>query len=83
MGDERSDRTAMLTAVNRTILGAASVSPSEAMEWDFFCECGRDECREQVALSLDAYLGIRARDGVVLARGHLVSEVQSISSECL
>lgn len=66
----------MLTEVNRTILEAASESPSEEMEWEFFCECGRDDCHEQVTLALDSCLALRAREGAVLARGHRRSEIQ-------
>lgn len=80
MSEERTDKTAMLTEVNRSILEAASESPSEELTWEFFCECGRDECREQVTLDLDAYLALRARHGAVLAPGHRVSEIQRARS---
>ena len=66
----------MLTEVNRTILEAASESPSEELAWDFFCECGRDECREHVTLTLDAYLALRAGNAAVLAHGRHASAVQ-------
>lgn len=75
MSDERSPRSALLTEVNRHILDAARESPSKNPVWEFLCECGRDDCHEQVVLTLDAYEALRSADNVVLAPGHMPNQI--------
>ena len=38
--------------------------------WDFTCECGADDCRAPVSLTLAEYEALRAAGGPVLASGH-------------
>jgi hypothetical protein len=66
----------MLIEVNWNILGATRDSPSEPLEWDFFCECGRAACHEKVSATLDAYLARRAAGTPVLAPGHYESQLE-------
>lgn len=39
-------------------------------EWEFGCECGEEDCRRFVFLTLDAYIALRDGSGAVLAEGH-------------
>jgi multidrug efflux pump subunit AcrA (membrane-fusion protein) len=66
----------VLNEVNLHILDAARESPSEALEWEFLCECGRDDCHEQVVLTLDAYGDLHSRGAAVLAPGHRPSQTK-------
>ncbi len=75
MGEESVSRTAALSEVNPNILGAARELSSEELKWEFFCECGRADCRERVILSLDAYVGLHAAGRAVLSPGHQLSQV--------
>jgi hypothetical protein len=76
VGETRSGKTAALAEVNRCILDAARDSISEEQEWEFFCECGRPDCREHVTLTIDAYVAIRDGGGAVVADGHRPSQVE-------
>jgi hypothetical protein len=71
---ERRIKVAALTEVNTHILEVASESPSGAPEWEFFCECGRPECHEQVTLTIEAFDALRGEDLPVLAPGHRLSQ---------
>ena len=71
---KRGIKTAALTEVNRHILEFAVESESAALDWEFFCECGRPDCQEQVTLTIDQYVAARDRGGDVLAPGHQASQ---------
>lgn len=47
-----------------------------AQEWEFPCECGEAGCQERVFLTLDAYIELNERGGVVLADGHSRSPIE-------
>lgn len=76
MGKPSGGKTEMLAEVNRSILEAATRSPSGETVWEFFCECGADGCSEHVLLSLEAYVALRDGGGHVLADGHRLSQIE-------
>jgi hypothetical protein len=49
---------------------------SYEQEWEFFCECGRDDCQERLKLTLDAYVALYDSGRAVLAEGHQLSQVE-------
>ena len=70
-----ASRTLVLTEVNTEILEAAREFASEEQEWEFLCECGRQDCHEHVKLTLDAYIALHDGGRSVLAKGHRLSQV--------
>ncbi len=79
MVKRRTIKTAALAEVNQGILAFARDSLSEQaheQEWEFFCECGREDCHAYVSLSLDAYAALHDGGGAVLAPGHRLSQVE-------
>lgn len=76
MDEQRALKTLVLTEVNQNFLRFASLSPARRSEWEFFCECGRPDCREYVVLTLEAYAAIHDSGGSVLAEGHTPSQVE-------
>lgn len=75
MDGRRTPKTAALAKVNQGILEVARDSIAEEQEWEFFCECGREDCHEYVALTVDAYAALHDGGGTVLAPGHRLSQV--------
>ena len=73
MSQERAFKTSAMTDVNRHILDAARESISYEEEWEFFCECGRDDCQERIKLTLDAYVALYDSGRAILAEGHQLS----------
>jgi hypothetical protein len=47
----------------------------EEPEWEFPCECGKEDCHERVFLTLDECIALRERFGLVLADGHSRSQI--------
>lgn len=76
MDKDRAFKVLALTEVNRHILDAARDSVVPEQEWEFFCECGRADCREHVVLSLERYVALRDGGGIVLAPGHRINQVE-------
>jgi hypothetical protein len=76
MSEEGAFKTSALTEVNERILDAARDSIGSDDTWEFFCECGRPDCQEQISLTLDAYVAVRDSGGPVLAEGHRPSQVE-------
>jgi hypothetical protein len=76
MGNGRVFKTSALTDVNRHILDVARESISAEQEWEFFCECGRPDCEERIALTLAAYVALYDSGRPVLAHGHRLSQVE-------
>jgi hypothetical protein len=72
----RRFKTATLTEVNRNVFDFARRSPSGQSEWDFFCECGQEDCHEYVFMTLDAYVSLHDGGEPVLADGHHLSQVE-------
>jgi hypothetical protein len=72
----RDFKTLALVEVNRHILEAAHDSISDEQEWEFFCECGRRDCHERVALTPDRYDSLQSSGQSVLAPGHRLSQVE-------
>lgn len=68
----------MLTNVNTNILGIVRDPVSSDDTGDFFCECGRADCRERVSLTMVAYSALRDghRNAAVLASGHDLSRAE-------
>jgi hypothetical protein len=76
---ERRSRSAEKAEVNRNVRMA--VKRFEAADlatesWDFLCECGADECRQWVTLTLEEYERLRKADEPILAAGHELSRSQ-------
>jgi hypothetical protein len=61
-GQVDARRRALCRAANESILAAAETFAHAADygTWDFVCECGRDGCRDIVAMSLGEYETVRA-----------------------
>ena len=74
-GLHRKFKVVALTEVNSHILELATESRSDATDWDFFCECGRPNCHQQVMLTVAAFNWLRSNDLPVIARGHKLSHV--------
>ena len=74
MGKQRIFKTGALTGLNRHLRHVRNSDGKQ--EWEFFCECGEENCYEQVFLTLDAYIALRDYDGAVLADGHRLSQVE-------
>jgi hypothetical protein len=72
----RTLKTATLATVNQGILNVAQDSIDQEQDWEFFCECGREDCHEYVSLTLDAYIALHEGGGAVLAEGHRISQVE-------
>ncbi|MFL5830175.1 MAG: response regulator transcription factor [Solirubrobacteraceae bacterium] len=73
-GVRLAGRSAALAEVNQGILEVACDSRFEEQAWDFFCECGEEECHEYVLLAVDAYVRLHDSGGAVLADGHMSSD---------
>jgi hypothetical protein len=69
-------KTFLLTEVNHHIRDLAAEDSWEAPEWEFFCECGRKDCTEQVKMTLDAYVALNDGGAAVLAPGHRLSQAE-------
>ena len=72
-----SAKSTTLSATNERILRVARDAFTHGQEWEskqeaweFFCECGRNDCHEYVSLTLDAYVALHDGDRAVLADGH-------------
>lgn len=73
MSRQQVFKTAALYEVNEHILGAARASIVQEQTWEFFCECGDEDCGEHVELSIDEYVALRENGRPVLAPGHRLS----------
>lgn len=69
-------KAALLSEVNQGILLVAAGSIDKEQEWEFFCECGREDCYEYVSLTLEAYAS-QHRAGAIVARGHRLSRAET------
>ena len=76
MKKDQAFKTLALTEVNTQALKAARRSVSDGQGREFFCECGRTDCHEQVTLTLDAYIALHDGGRPVLADGHRLSQVE-------
>jgi hypothetical protein len=63
MGVRLAGKSAALAEVNQGILEVARDSRFEEQAWDFFCECGEEECHEYVLLAVDAYVRLHDSGG--------------------
>ena len=70
MGELNARKAALLADVNVGIKEVAASSPSDGLDWEFFCECGDADCHEMVTLSVEAFSALRDGGGHVLAPGH-------------
>lgn len=70
LGEQRMLERDALAEANENIFRSVRDSTDGELEWEFFCECGREDCHERVFLGLDAYVALRDHGGVVLANGH-------------
>ena len=59
-----------MTEPNQRVLRRVRASLDGEHEWEFGCECGEEDCRQFVFLTLDAYVALRAGGAAVLAEGH-------------
>lgn len=65
----------LLAQVNASIRELAGGSESAAPgQWEFFCECGADDCHERVLLTLEAYSAIHDGGFAILSPGHRVHQ---------
>jgi hypothetical protein len=69
-------KSATLWEVNRGIREVGRDSIDEEQEWEFFCECGQEDCHEYVSLTVDAYSALHDSGGVVLAPDHRPSQFE-------
>ena len=76
MTRESAFKTSALTDVNRHILEAVRESIDGEQAWEFFCECGRADCQERIALTPDGYVALYDSGCAVLADGHTMSQVE-------
>ena len=67
---------ATLAAANAHILRHVRHSDDGTQEWEFLCECGREDCDERVYLTADSFIALHDQGAVVLADGHQVSQVE-------
>jgi multidrug efflux pump subunit AcrA (membrane-fusion protein) len=72
----RTLKTVALIEVNQGILQVARESVTHEQEWEFLCECGREDCHAYVTLTLDAYVDLHDNGRAVLARGHRLSQIE-------
>lgn len=70
-------KTTALSEVNQGILEVARDSLDCEQEWEFFCECGREDCHQYVSLTLDAYSALHDYGQPVLADGHPLSQIEA------
>ena len=75
MSERRMPDAATLAAANGHILRHVRDS-DDGHEWEFLCECGKEDCHERVLLTIDAYIAHRDQGEAVLADGHLLSQVE-------
>ena len=66
---------ATLAAANEHILLHVRDS-DDGQEWEFVCECGREDCHERVLLTIDAYIALHDQGEAVLAEGHHLDQVE-------
>jgi hypothetical protein len=71
-----------LAAANAHIYRHVRDSDDGEQEWEFLCECGRDDCDERVLLTIDAYIALHDQGAAVLADGHQRSEVERARALC-
>ena len=76
LAERRTVRTTALSEVNQGISEVARDSIDREQEWEFFCECGREECHKYVSLTLDAYCALHDHGQLVLAEGHRLSQIE-------
>lgn len=69
-------KTYVLTYVNGHIAEFAAGQETDPLEWDFFCECGRRDCDEQVRLTRAAYLALHEAERPVLAPRHRLNQAE-------
>lgn len=67
---------ATLAAANVHIFRHVRDADDGEREWEFVCECGREECDERVLLTIDAYIALHDHGDAVLADGHQLSQAQ-------
>jgi hypothetical protein len=70
---KRSGRSAEKAEVNRQVKMAVKRfdRPELGEEtWDFLCECGADQCKEWVTLTLRQYESLLQAEEPILAPGH-------------
>jgi hypothetical protein len=68
-------RAATLAAANVHIYRNVRDADDGKQQWDFVCECGQDECHEQVLLSVEEFAALRSAGNSVLAPGHVPSQL--------
>jgi hypothetical protein len=75
MGQRRS-RSEERAEVNRNVRMAVKrfdVPGIAKDSWDFLCECGAENCKDWVTLTLEQYEEQRQLDEPILAGGHKIS----------
>ena len=71
------NKTDLLAEVNKNIRRvAAGVDSGRDLVWDFVCECGSEDCFEQVGLPLAQYDELRNADTALLAPGHPLTQAR-------
>lgn len=72
---------ATLAAANEHILLHVRDS-DDGQEWEFLCECGREDCHERVLLTIDSYIGMHDHGEAVLSDGHRLSQTERARRLC-
>jgi hypothetical protein len=73
VAEQRQGRSAERAEVNRNVRMAVKRfdAPDLADEtWDFLCECGADQCKEWVTLTLTKYEELLQAEEPILVPGH-------------
>lgn len=76
MGEQPLSNAALRCGVNERILHVARESFANDQEWEFFCECGQDDCHEHVSLTVDVYAALHDSGRAVLADGHELTQAE-------
>jgi two-component system, NarL family, invasion response regulator UvrY len=75
-GEQPTSNAALRSGVNERVVHVARKSFAPDQEWEFFCECGHDDCHEHVSLTVDAYAALHDSGRAVLANGHELSQTE-------
>jgi hypothetical protein len=76
---KRTGRSAEKAEVNRQVRMAVKRFDRAELDeetWDFLCECGADQCREWVTLTLPEYESLLQAEEPILAPGHELTRSQ-------
>ncbi|MDP9383864.1 MAG: hypothetical protein M3P50_01275 [Actinomycetota bacterium] len=69
-------------SINERLEGDLEQYASPGEELEFVCECGRDACRDRLALSVERYEAVRAdARWFAVVPGHQIPDVEDVVSD--